>query len=450
MTPGAKLAILGGQFNPYRQPYIAARYSLDGNPGDGTFLINGSNQIQLIADRSGNSSTNALVLPATTAGMASTPNAAPIQITGDIDIRCKLSQNTWVPGAATRIIVKRDQTTCAYDLSIRSTGELNARFSLDGGISDPAQLAISSVVTGLTALSTKWIRSTRQASSGTVKFYLSDDGDTWTQLGTSIATTAGNIFNASNALTIGADTTGGFGCAGVIFYADVRNGYDGAGSVVAKFDPTGAAKLASSFASSTGETWTVTTSGDTGARLCGARDLVQMTAANRPIFSTGADGRNLATFDGSNDYLKAAPFSLAQPETVYGVISSVTWTDTDQMWAGNAATTMGLLQAGTTPAVVINAGSSVASNTNLVLVNPAVAAAVYNGASSNLMINRTAATTGNAGAADGGGFTVGANSGGTAASNITLREAIIRSVADPLSVQFQYANYLIRKWGIAA
>lgn len=314
MTPTVANVVLRGGFSPYRLPNIAARYSLDGAASDATYLLNGSN-VALIADRSGNSAVNGLVLNGTAGNYASTPDSAAVSITGDIDLRVCLSMVSWTPSVYHVLFGKYTGTgnQRSYQFGITNTnGYLELATTLDG-TAGTNRAQTSTVATGFAAYSTNWVRVTRSASTGTATFYTSQDGTTWTQLGATVASSAGNIYDGTATLLIGANNDLSVFATAQIYRAQVYNGI--AGTLAFDADFTRVAKLASSFTESSSNAATVTiySSGDLGARICGARDLVQLTASKQPAFSTSTDGRNIATYDGSNDYMASAP--------VYGAIS---------------------------------------------------------------------------------------------------------------------------------
>jgi hypothetical protein len=176
-----------------------------------------------------------LSLPGISGNYASTPNATPLQITGDIDLRCKVALDDWTPSTENDLIAKEVTTIVrAYRFYVLPSGVLGILVSFNGTDQIAAQ---SSVVTGITDGSTKWVRATRVASTGLVRFFLSDDGTSWTQLGTDQSTTAGNIFNSSSSLDIGSRWAGtSFFTAGTIYQAQVRNGIDGTPVFDANFE----------------------------------------------------------------------------------------------------------------------------------------------------------------------------------------------------------------------
>lgn len=233
-----------------------------GNP---TFLkvdgVDKSGVYQIMASR--------LALPAITNNYISTPDNATVSVTGDIDIRMKLSLVDWIPPVDNQGLARQWLGTTSqrgWDLRITaSTGVIRFAFTQDG----TTQIAANSTVAvPFIDGEIGYIRVNRVASTGVVTFYTSLDGLTWTQLGTTVATTAGNMWNSDQPLIVGMSGSGGdFMMLGSVYRFELRTGPGAA--LVAYLDPerdglVGASSLVSSL---TGETWTLTTSGGNPAVL---------------------------------------------------------------------------------------------------------------------------------------------------------------------------------------
>jgi len=211
-----------------------------------------------------------LSLPGTAGDYASTPDSVPASITGDIDIRVKVAMADWTP-AATSTLLSKWLTTGnqrAYMLQVLAAGTLRLSWSANG----TAVLAKDSTAAVSAAdLTGKWVRATLDVDNGAagndVKFYVSDDGVDWTQLGTTVTTaTATAIFDSTALLNIsGFDAGVSELTVGKVYYAELRNGLGG--TVAAKFDPREGVATAVSFTSGTGEVWTVNQSGTPPAEL---------------------------------------------------------------------------------------------------------------------------------------------------------------------------------------
>jgi hypothetical protein len=175
-----------------------------------------------------------------------------------------------------------------------------------------------------------------------------------------------------------------------------------------------------------------------------ARHLKQVTATNQPALQ--GDGSIL--FDGIDNYMKCDAFTLNQPATFYILGRQVTWTDVDCFCDGDAGASQLIQQSGATPAIRLFAGLGVASNTNLAVNTYGVVAAVFNGASSLLQINNTTPTTGDPGAANAGGFTLGSTGTAGAPSNIQVKEVVIFAAAHDATTRAAVIGYLSRVGGL--
>ena len=167
--------------------------------------------------------------------------------------------------------------------------------------------------------------------------------------------------------------------------------------------------------------------------------------AYMPLWSA-TDG---IAFDGTNDYMKTSPFTLNQPTKIYIVGKQVTWTISDYLFDGNATGSGKLSQDTTTPKLGIYAGSFVTGNADLPLNTYGIVKALFNGANSSLQINNNIALTGNTGAGNMGGFTLGSLGAGTGSfGRITAKEIIIRKAADNITNDTIIYNYLKTKYGL--
>jgi hypothetical protein len=211
-----------------------------------------------------------LSLPGTAGNYASTPDSAAASITGDIDIRVRVAMDDWTP-AATSTLLSKWLTTGnqrAYMLQVLAAGTLRLSWSANG----TAVLAKDSTAAVSAAdLTGKWVRATLDVDNGAagndVKFYVSDDGVDWTQLGTTVTTaTATAIFDSTALVNIsGFDAGASDRTAGKVYYTEIRNGLGG--TVAAKFDAREGVVAATSFTSGSGEVWTVNQSGTPAAEL---------------------------------------------------------------------------------------------------------------------------------------------------------------------------------------
>jgi len=199
-----------------------------------------------------------VLLPGASGDYVSTPDAAALDITGDIDLRVRVALNDWTPAAESTLIAKYTATgnQRSYALAVTTTGALIFRWSEDG---TAEKTETSSANLGsLAAGATTWVRATLDADVGgtdaTVSFYTSDDGVTWTALGTPQAVGATtSIFSSTAVLELGGQTLGTVNrLAGKLFRAQVLSGIAGT-SVAAPV----ASAATDSVTDATPRTWTV-------------------------------------------------------------------------------------------------------------------------------------------------------------------------------------------------
>jgi hypothetical protein len=191
----------------------------------------------------------------------SSPDSSAASITGDIDIRIKASLNDWTP-ALDRYLVSKWVVTgggnTSYIVGITPSGALNLAWSTTG--SDVASRT-STATLGLSDGATKWVRCTLDVNNGAgghdVKFFTSNDGTAWVQLGSTI-TTAGttSIFDSTAAVNVAGFNSGNVNSieSGKYYRVQILNGIDG--TVAVDFDPTRYIS-GSTFTSATGEVWTL-------------------------------------------------------------------------------------------------------------------------------------------------------------------------------------------------
>lgn len=204
-------------------------------------------------------------LPGISGNYASTPDSVAASIAGDIDIRVRVAATDYTPGANCTKISKWNPTgnQRSYSFDTETTGKLILRTSPNGST---IRTHTSSVATALGDGTTNWLRATRSAATGVVKFYTSSDGITYSQLGADVAGTIEGIFDSTAPVEIGSNSLGTADLfTGRAFYAELRSGIGGAAIVI--FDPSLGADAGTSWQASTGETWTLNISGVTPARL---------------------------------------------------------------------------------------------------------------------------------------------------------------------------------------
>lgn len=196
-----------------------------------------------------------LLLDGASGGYASTPDSAVNSIVGDIDIRVDVEAADWTPTAAYNLVAKRQSTgQASFRLGITTGGNLFFEASANGTTFSLG--GTSTATTGFSDNSRHWARVTRVSATGSLNFYTSADGVAWTQLGTTLAATAGAIFDSTSIIEIGS-VLGGTAerAAGKIYRAQIYNGI--AGTLAVDFNLTNVVKGTTSFSGPTGEVWTI-------------------------------------------------------------------------------------------------------------------------------------------------------------------------------------------------
>lgn len=204
------------------------------------------------------------------------PDAAPLDITGDLTLIARVAPDDWTPSVAQAIIAKFDVSgginQRSYMLRIGSTGGLEFIWSTDGTVANQKTALSNNTIGDLAPGSVRWIASTIDVNNGaggnTVRFWYADDTLSWTQLGTDVVQAgATSIFNSTSRLTLGCHSAGtGSLYTGKISNAIVASGIGAGGlpggtNVFNMLDTNIPSNVAGSFVVSTGQTLTVSRSG---------------------------------------------------------------------------------------------------------------------------------------------------------------------------------------------
>lgn len=166
---------------------------------------------------------------ASTTGYLFIDSQASLVIPGDIDISARILMSDWTPGSRQYVASKAGtpstSTNISWRFSVESNGSLRFVYTPDGTTQRTATSSVLNTVVNGTA---KWVRVTYESASGNVKFYLGDDGVSWTQLGTTQVITAGSIFSSTSRIRVGAgDNTTTGSLFGNIYQFTMKNGVDG-------------------------------------------------------------------------------------------------------------------------------------------------------------------------------------------------------------------------------
>lgn len=209
---------------------------------------------------------------ATGSNYASIADNAVLDITGDIDIQVKVAMTGWGTGpwipsnsesAAIYTLVGKFTTTGnqkSYQLYISSWGVLHLGWSTTGS-DDLSANATDSLTFAENTV--KWVRATMDVNNGAgqrvIKFYTSDDGTTWTQLGSTVtASGATSIYSGTAGLTMPTHSAGGSNLLlGYLYRVIIKDGYDGAGNTIVDVNFETATAGATSFTESSANALTV-------------------------------------------------------------------------------------------------------------------------------------------------------------------------------------------------
>lgn len=157
--------------------------------------------------------------------------------------------------------------------------------------------------------------------------------------------------------------------------------------------------------------------------------LIQATEAKRPVYLTNqANGHPALRFDGTDDYLKAAPFTLTQPSEIFLVLNLISDDAGGRILDGNAGNSMTLYM--TTNAIkveqyVTQAGAQI----NISPGSWKLLQALYTNVAgaSLLRVNGGSPSYGTPGLGTPGGFTLAAFGAGVACGNIDVAELVVYS-----------------------
>ena len=194
-----------------------------------------------------------LTVPASLGNHVSTPDAAALDLAGDVEMVARVAADDYSSGAEQRIISKRETAVRGnYEMYLSATG--NLQFGTNPAASEGTSTVALPYGNGVAC----WLKITRTSSTGVVRFYHAADQvsepTSWTQLGTDVAATSGALNVLTDQLWVGAIGTAFTPFGGKIYRAIVRNGIDG--TVVADFNPN-LYSTGSTFTSTDGRVYTL-------------------------------------------------------------------------------------------------------------------------------------------------------------------------------------------------
>ena len=266
----AQLESVQGQTNQNPSEYIATSvlsYPYQGAGVDGVqyfpytnpnCIINGA--ITQIPTVSINSSNSKFTYGTTASGdYFSTPSSAVNQITGDLSLLVQVALDDWTPATVQTLVAKDGVSagTRSWAFNIQTSGALRINYSLDG---TNIISVTASASTGFTDGTVHYVGVQREASTGIVRFYTSEDGSTFTLLGTQQTGTSGSLYNASSTAVQFGNLSGlSFALDGKIYDSHVYNGlkFSGTSTMVMDFDPSNWTSGTTFTGLETGEVWTL-------------------------------------------------------------------------------------------------------------------------------------------------------------------------------------------------
>jgi len=320
-----------GLMNMREQPGLAAWFdSLDvaSMLSSTGAIVAAGEAVALWSDRSGNSNERCLILPGT--GYASTPHAAALD-GAELDLRLDFTLDDYTPSADQVIINKYSAGQARFYVLATTGGDFTFGYSTDG----TTGVGITKAYFGGTPanFSRQRIRITYK-NGETIKFYYGTGFDTWTLYETDPDPGAA-LSNSTANLHIGATAAGTSNLIGKVHRVQIRSNIldDGTG-IVFDSDFSLPAKLATSFTESSVGAATVTIA--TGARIAGARDLYQGTAANRPIYLPWS-GSNYGWLNGVSGNYFSTPSAAALQ---LGATFCLVWEGTLDDWTPGTANTL--------------------------------------------------------------------------------------------------------------
>jgi hypothetical protein len=375
-------------------------YSCSGSSGDVVQTTAASQPLLLV-----HSGANYFYTSGETGNYCSTPNAAANQITGDIEIICynfNINDLT-VSGGITGKYTGGNISWLFY----YNGNNTFSFFSSQNGIS---QSNSASANAGLSININYTLKVVRQSVSGDVLFYKStDNGATFTQIGSNVASTAGNLFNSTYSVSVGGYSNGSDICKMKIGRVTISNSIGGA--PVVDFNPSqyNAANSQTQWVSTTGETWTINTgtaaTGYKGALV--TKTIVMSDGVDDFISVTGLTSRQYFT-----RYVACIPYT--NPNTAPRIIS------------GNADTHL-IFKTGTGAFEAFN-GLQLAFTGELVNILQALIVD-YNSTNSKTFVNNAGETSGSTGTTSSTAVSLFGSVTGT-----TLSNAVINTVIQPISV----------------
>ena len=162
---------------------------------------------------------------------ASTPDAAALDIVGDIEITARMQPTLWTAGSTQGIVGKRSVAANSSYLLALGVGKPTFQWTENGTTFKTAACLTAVPFT----TEAGWVRVTFQvdngASGNTATFYTAPDSATeptsWTLLGTVVTAGTTSIFSGTSVVEFGSNALGSNQVIGVLKRAIIRNGIGG-------------------------------------------------------------------------------------------------------------------------------------------------------------------------------------------------------------------------------
>jgi len=254
--------------------------------------------------------TNYLYLPGGS-NWATTPDAAALDITGDLEIVVRVALSDYTPTASQILCSKRASGQYSWQLFINTSGTVGFTVTTDGSTQITSSSSVPSAGTFVDG-TTYWLKATRTAATGVCTWQYAADQATeptsWTTLAANVNGASGNVFSGTAALDVGGITGGSMD--GRFYRCIVRNGIGGTTVFDADFTTGITSGAQTTFTESSANAATVTINRATSGR--------KSVAVTRPILLFGTD-----------DYLEVADNELLD----FGASDSFTAVAVVRQWA---------------------------------------------------------------------------------------------------------------------
>lgn len=180
----------------------------------------------------------------------------------------------------------------------------------------------------------------------------------------------------------------------------------------------------------------------------GGHDII---FTNTPTIVAGATPlRDAVRFDGINQNGAVVTPNIAQPYTIYCVLNTLTWFISDFIFDDGVTNSAGVLyhRVGSPKLAMFAGAADLFGNPDLALGTWGVMTTVFNGLNCKIRTNLNVEVSGNSGALNRAGITIGSQKDGTRTSNCEMGYLTIRTGADSTVIQNKVINGLRHLCGL--